>query len=211
MPLLNPRELRIQIRRIAQEALNLFPEHLQAEPSNVKINAAGSTAFAQQPRGRRMPPLLSEFVAFQTLETHERPPLDHKLCLSHAWHNVPAHAKFLSSECLSGEKKDDSKPTYKLKFGIYRSPKQWLDDASQLQHPFDLYHAVPDEMLGVILEVSTLGPVEIAKRRTATLRKWIAWAKELEGDEQSVKLSMEAGVGSYLATQKNQPFEKDSM
>lgn len=94
--------------------------------------------------------------------------------------------------------KDDSKPTYKLKFGIYRSPKQWLDDASQLQHPFDLYHAVPDEMLRVIFEVLTLGPVEIAKRRTATLRKWIAWAKELEGDEQSLKLSMEAGVEAIL-------------
>jgi hypothetical protein len=107
MPLLNPRELRIQIRRIAQEALNLFPEHLQAEPSNAKINAAGSTAFAQQPRGRRMPPLVSKFVAFQTLEIHERLPLDHKLCLSHAWHNVPAHAKLLSSECL-GERRQQA-------------------------------------------------------------------------------------------------------
>ena len=69
-----PRELCIQIRRIVQEALNLFPEHLQADPTNVRVNAAGSVALAQQPRGKRMPPLVSEFVAFQTLETHERPP-----------------------------------------------------------------------------------------------------------------------------------------
>ena len=193
-----PRELRIQIRRIVQEALNLFPEHLQADPTNVRVNAAGSIALAQQPRGKRMPPLVSEFVAFQTLETHDRPPLDHKMCLSQPWHNIPAHAKLLSSECISGDNKDDSIPTYKMRFGIYRSPKQWLDDAMQLQHPFDLYHAVPDEMLRVIFEVLTLGPAEIARRRTATLNKWIGWAKELEEDEQALKLSMEKGVEAIL-------------
>jgi len=37
-----------------------------------------------------------------------------------------------------------------------------------LQHPFDLYHAVPDETLRVIFEVLTLGPAEIARRRAAT-------------------------------------------
>ena len=63
-----PRALCIQIRRIVQESLNLFPEHHQASPNCVSHNAAGSTALNVQPRGKRMPPLISEFVAFQTVE-----------------------------------------------------------------------------------------------------------------------------------------------
>ena len=53
-------------------------------------------------------------------------------------------------------------------------------------------------MLRVIFEVLTLGPAEIARRRTATLNKWIGWAKELEEDERALKLSMEKGVEAIL-------------
>lgn len=93
-----PRELCIQIRKIVQEALNLFPEHLQAAPGLVTTNAAGTTAMQLQPRGRRMPPLIAEFVAFQIIESHDSPPLDSKSCLQRPWHHLPIHAKLLSVE-----------------------------------------------------------------------------------------------------------------
>eukprot|EP00435_Cladocopium_sp_Y103_P062683 s616_g24.t1 len=198
-----PRELCVQIRKIVQEALNLFPEHSHAVPGAVSHNAAGSVALATQPRGRRMPPLISEFVAFQMITTADPPPLDAKSCLTKPWHHLPIHAKLLSLERLSGEGGADSKPSkYRYKFGIFRSPKQWIDDAIQLQHPFDLYHAVPDELLKVVFDVLTLGPVEIAIRRTNTLKQWINMSKRLEAEECRLKASMEPGVESILRPKK---------
>ena len=124
-----PRVLCLQIRRIVQESLNLFPEHQQASPQCVSHNAAGSTALSTQPRGRRMPPIISEFVAFQTVESGERPPLDAKSCLTKPWHHLPMHAKMLSIENISGDNGgidsrdnggiDSSHSKFRYKFGMW--------------------------------------------------------------------------------------------
>ena len=73
-----------------------------------------------------------------------------------------------------------------------------MDDAVQLKHPFDLYHAVPDELLKVVFDVLTLGPAVIARRRAATLKRWITMARDLEGSEKALKSRMESGVESIL-------------
>ena len=145
-----------------------------------------------------MPPLISEFVAFQTIESHEPPPLDSKSCLSRPWHQLPQFAKLLSVEKVSGGDSNRQQQNCKYKFGIFRSAKQWVDDAVQLKHPFDLYHAVPDELLKVVFDVLTLGPAVIARRRAATLKRWITMARELEGSEKSLKSRLEPGVESIL-------------
>ena len=195
-----PRALCLQIRRIVQESLNLFPEHQQASPRCVTHNAAGSTALNVQPRGKRMPPLISEFVAFQTVEASDPPPLDAKSCLTQPWYHLPIHAKLLSIENVSGDggSIDSSHNKIRYRFGIFRSPKQWVDDAVHLQHPFDLYHAVPDVLLRVVFDVLTLGPAEIALRRATTLKRWVNIAHKLEKDENMLKQNMEPGVESIL-------------
>ena len=150
------------------------------------------------PRGKRMPPLISEFVAFQTIITNDPPPVDSKSCLTKPWHHLPAHAKMLSLEILSGENKKDSCKRVRYKFGIFRGPKQWIDDAIQLKHPFDLYHAVPDELLTVVFEILSLGPAEIATRRAARLKHWVGVAGSLEAEELNLKRNMEPGVEAIL-------------
>jgi len=195
-----PRALCLQIRRIVQESLNLFPEHQQASPGCVTQHAAGSSALNVQPRGKRMPPLISEFVAFQTVEASDPPPLGAKSCPTQPWHHLPTHAKLLSIENVSGDGGgiDSKDRTIRYRFGIFRSPKQWVDDAVHLQHPFDLYHAVPDVLLRVVFDVLTLGPAEIALRRAATLKRWVNIAHKLDKDEIMLKQNMEPGVESIL-------------
>ena len=192
-----PRALCVQIRKIVQEATNLFPEHSQASPMVVTTNAAGSAALNTQPRGRKMPPLISEFVAFQTIISNDPPPLDAKSCLSTPWHHLPAHAKLLSLERLSGEKVENSNRV-KYRFGIFRSPRQWIEDAIQLKHPFDLYHAVPDGLLKVVFDVLVLGPVAVAAKRAAKLKQWLGLAKKFEAEEIEMKKGTEPGVESIL-------------
>ena len=131
---------------------------------------------------------------------HDPPPLDAKSCLTKPWYHLPTHAKMLSIENVSGDGGgiDSSHSKNRYRFGIFRSPKQWVDDAVHLQHPFDLYHAVPDVLLRVVFDVITLGPAEIALRRASTLKRWVELAHKLEKDEVKLKQNMESGVESIL-------------
>ena len=76
--------------------------------------------------------------------------------------------------------------------------KRWIEDAIQLKHPFDLYHAVPDGLLKVVFDVLVLGPVAVAAKRAAKLKQWLGLAKKLEAEEIELKKGMEPGVESIL-------------
>ena len=53
-------------------------------------------------------------------------------------------------------------------------------------------------LLRVVFEILSLGPAEIANRRTAKLKQWISLAKSLELEEAKLKESMEPGVAAIL-------------
>lgn len=189
-----PRKLALKIVEIVQHSLQLFPEPIAATPGNVTDNAAGHVSTAQQPRGHKMPPVISEFAATQTIFATDKPPVDAKNCLSRDWRGVPQFAKLLNLT----ESGEGISRRYKCDFGVFRSPLQWITEALSLEHPFDTYHAVSDAVLIALFETLTLGANEIARRRTATLRKWISMAKELETDEQELRSGMESGVKEVL-------------
>ena len=148
-----PRALCAKIVDIVQQHLQLFPAATQASVLNVPHNAASAVSSAQQPRGRKMPPLLSEYAAVSQLQTRTPPPLDSKSCLRHAWHGVPQFAKLLQCE----ESGDDECRRYNCTFGIFRSPLNWITDSLKLEHPFDVFHAVPDTLIHALFNNLTGG------------------------------------------------------
>ena len=50
------KQLCVQVVSIVQNALQLFPQKFEADPSNVAVNHKGMIAMQKQPAGRRMPP-----------------------------------------------------------------------------------------------------------------------------------------------------------
>ena len=88
--------------------------------------------------------------------------------------------------------------SFNCTFGIYRTPTSWIREAKLIEHPFDVYHAVPEHLLRVLFECLTMGPASIMKKRNALLNKWIGWASEMNLQESQLKLSMEAGVREIL-------------
>ena len=189
-----PKQLCAKIVDIVQKALNLFPSASQASHATVSFNAAASTSTHKQPRGRKMPPILSEFVAVTTIQVSEKPPLDSKHCLTSAWHGVPQFSKLLQCD----ESGENESRRYNCTFGVFRSPLQWITDSLLLEHPFDVFHAVPDNLIIALFNNLTWGPAAVVEHRAQVLRKWLRRAKELEGDEIQLKNNMDPGVRSVL-------------
>ena len=92
-----------------------------------------------------MPPLISEFERFETIIAASMPTTDAKGCLTACLQHVPSGSKLLSFS-----KKGEGESSLVLKFGIYRTPMTWIDRSLTLHHPFDNFHAVPDQMLDVL-------------------------------------------------------------
>ena len=189
-------ELCRKIVAIVQTDLNLWPDKPQASPDNVGINQRGQIALQKQPRGRRMPPIMPEFVAQTTIKLDQMPPLDNKACLKHTVQGVPQFSKLLGFEKVGD--KNGLQVQYKCKFGIYRPPVVWVRDACKLVHPFDQYHAVPDSMLEVIFWMLTSPPDAVVKFRADCLKRWLSLAANLEQKENEHKLALEPGVRAVL-------------
>ena len=188
-----PRELALQVVYIVSNALNIFPNSSHATIENTPANAAGSVATAKQPRGQRMAPIVSEFAAVTTVSSEQKPSLDSKQRLTTTWHGVPKGAKLLKKFASGGENS-----RFNCTFGIYRTPLSWIQEAKKVDHPFDVFHAAPEQLLRVLFDVVTLGPVAIMQRRNEKLNKWLTWAAELNVQEGELKSTMEPGVREIL-------------
>lgn len=191
------KQLCVQIVSIVQNALQIFPQKVEADATNVAINHKGMIALQKQPSGRRMPPLISEFERFETITAATMPVTDSKGCLTACLQHVPTGSKLLSFA-----KRGEDESSFVLKFGIYRTPWQWIDRALALKHPFDTFHAVPDQMLDVLSFILTTAPAEVCKFRISKLKLWMSWAEELDAQEKEHKEQLDPEVGKILAPKR---------
>ena len=174
-----PRELAKQVVHIASHAFQLFPDPSQATTMNTPVNAAGAVSSAKQPRGQRMAPILSEFAAVTTISSVDKPPLDSKQRLIvHHGRALPRALNY-SSVFQVGVRRVVS---------TVHLASSWIKEAKRIEHPFDVYHAVPDHLLRVSFDVLTMGPATIMKRRNTLLNKWISWAPEMNLQENQLKI-----------------------
>ena len=132
------------------------------------VNHKGMIALQRQPSGRRTPTLIAKFERFETIIAVTMPVTDSKGCLTTCFQHVP-----IGSKLLSFAKKGEDESSFVLKFGVYRTPMQWIDRALVLQHPFDTSHAVPDKMLDVLFFILTTAPAEVCHYRASKLKLWM--------------------------------------
>ena len=134
-----------------------------------------------------------------TVQSGAAPPLDDKRQLRAAWHGVAAGSKLLR-EVARGSSGTEQRASYT--FGVYRTFQAYIAAASLLVHPFDAAKALPNGMLRAIFATLTEGPVATIRHRMSTLRKWTAWAKELEPAESALRESMRPAVPGVLGNKR---------
>ena len=78
----------------------------------------------------------------------------------------------------------------KVTFGVYHDPQEFVAAACKVQHPSNLEILVPD-MLREAVKRNVSTPADVlARGRTETIRKWIAWGNELQLEEENLKASL---------------------
>ena len=112
-------------------------------------------AAANQPRGRKVPSLLSEYDAVLTL------PADTQIS---DWH------KLLRYNFEGGEHGTSSALPV---VGVFRSPEKYVQEALQLKHPVDRHDSIPDVLLNSIRYHFERSPDQIAKERVVAIRNII--------------------------------------
>ena len=197
-------ELAMQIMQIVCQSLPIACQSVcKPSPTPLPLNLRGSIALGKQPRGRQLPPLVSEFKHLATFALASLPALDDKQKLLEPFRGLPAGSKLITplkkrGTAERGDQNQDEKPCLQYTFGVYRSPLEFVREASLLVHPFDLFHALPDIMLVVIFRNLTEGLANVASRRANILKEWTGWAKELAGKERKLHSNLEKGVAAVL-------------
>ena len=81
-----------------------------------------------------------------------------------------------------------------VKYGIYYTPEQHIEQALGLQHPSLTECAIPDDVKVAAFNLFTKGHTELAKMRVQKMMRWTALKKELEEQEKEMRKSLDADV-----------------
>ena len=138
-----------------------------------------------QPKGRKTPQLIPEFLDVVTCMLDSIPTLDHKRNLTHAHGPIPAGSRLLRTEADKGVS-----GKFLCVFGIYRNMAQFVECARALWHPFDELRNLPDRMIRALFSNLAEAPHQLTKSRCQFLRKWAKRAASLQTAEHELHESM---------------------
>ena len=140
-----------------------YPAELCQEVAHLLATSAGLPPPLEPPSGPRAPwpqqrgsrRLMTEFLEFRSEPPSDRP------------------FKELTSSVGGSSGR----------FGVYRTPDEFLSCAAELQHPFDSQHCVPDAVKRNIFRRLTEGPSAFAEDRLRLYNKLNQMEKELRYEE----------------------------
>ena len=149
------------------------PDDLRGDLSADQQNRLTKSRVFRQAQGKKIPPIVSEFK--QVVELSNKPGEDDKTCKLIRQFNRGAEGSNLEA---SGKV---------FIVGEYRNPTEFLEAAISAGHPLDMRTTIPDVTLRAIFDILVLGPVQISKKRIATLHEVRTMAAELEESEKSLE------------------------
>ena len=167
-------------------------------PSLLSASKAGAQV---QPRGRRFPPIISEFAYTMSVSSATAPPLDSKNCLPRPWQSVPAGSKLVRESVERGGSRLPEGSKFYV-FGVYRSMQAFFSEAKLVVHPFDSARSLPDGLLRVLFDTLTKSLVDTMKHRLAKLQHWRSLAQQLEPAETKLRSSMDPCVRRVLGQKR---------
>ena len=117
------------------------------------------------------------------------------------------HASFLIKLGFLLDRKKQPQPagangTTKAVIGVYRTPEQFVADAVKVGHPTQLSSLLPAEIRGAVRKIHRVGEANVAKERTATLRRWVGMAADLEAAEEEFKRDLPKYRKDVLASKR---------
>ena len=180
--------------------------------NDVKLNQVGA---GKQPRGKVLPPLLSEFAAvFSVVAKTDILPGIGKL--EKQWHIspsaqvrgpyainfFPAGSKVLRSKFQGGNNADRGDNFNEIAICVHWEPSIIVKMVIEKQHPREVLQVIPDNLADTIEVITHTSDVDVARCRTVEVRKWVIKAKEFIDQEDKLKSSLDDHCKKILASKK---------
>lgn len=147
------------------------------------------------PRGRALPQLISEFESVSEV-----------ICTELV---VPKNSRLLRRFWRKGESAASDSPAEMINIlGRWRTPEKFVEEALQVQHPYDSLVLVPDELKVALFNILTLGPLGIARKRTSAVMDLNSDIKKLSKDERALHDTLDPYCERILAKQRLLLFKK---
>ena len=108
---------------------------------------------------------------------------------------------------VDGMALQDSASALKV-FGVPWEPWDFVDTAKQFLHPLAVERVLPEVLKEAVHTHQTLDALNLAKLRLREAYKWNVLAKQLQGEEDDLKASMDPEVRSAVAGKRIVLFEK---
>ena len=152
---------------------------LVLNPTMSKLEEDSRVATGKQARGRKIPPLISEFDETKIIRRRDgdAPLLDDKNHLTADFHGVPTGSKLLWKAPVN--KGESTKSKTMRVFGIFRDLASFLKLAKDVQHPFDSFRAVPPEILKVVRNIFFRTSFVDYEKETGKAAVLAAWCKRI--------------------------------
>ena len=165
----------------------------------------------RQPRGKLSPLLVAEFkhkvlvtsteVIVPKVITDLVPP---------PFQGVPLHAKLISSRTEVALKGDKGEKQVQIsEFGVYRTPDEFIEFASGLQHPLDSPQVLEPANLRAMLAIRDWPASEVVAFRASNLRKYTNLAVKLMDEEKQLRETMDPQVNDVAERKALGPFPTD--
>jgi hypothetical protein len=84
------------------------------------------------------------------------------------------------------------------KFGVYRTPLEFVSEAKSLVHPFDQPYALDADSLQAAFDILTRGKIDTLKFRATALARYSALAKQLAAEESNLHDSLDKEVAKVI-------------
>ena len=173
------------------------PSFAQQEETIQALRASTSL----QPR-RGLPPMVSEFSkVLQWPKDQPLPPLSRTL-------STPFRGWIASTKSAEAFPKPDQSDKEYVTIGIHRSPEAFVEAAVKVGHPTELQTIFPKSIRQAVDASISVSQMDLAKQRTAELRRWALLAEECKPLEKSLKDGMTARRKTVLSEKRLVLFER---
>ena len=179
------------VQTAVQRHYNLEPAILPRLKDLLKMKLASQSV--------RHPPLIPEYKQF----LHSDVPIEiesHKLLAAPS----PTGA---STEQPSPGEQPAKRARSMYKYGVWHSPREFLDKAQQISHPMDGPEYIHEVTLKAIERVVDTDPIELAKKRLAEIFRLRQLSNELKDKEAALKATMEPDVAKCVKDKHISLFE----
>ena len=187
---------------LAMAFLDELGKHRELHLQDDLMDHANKISAESQPRRTKGPLLVAEFKTkvVVSCRASDDPPQVIPEDAPFPWQGVPVGSKRLDVQPISDELGGEDR--LKVTFGVYFSPEEFIINAQQLRHPFDIPLPLDEANLESIAFILQHGPACVAKHRAEMLSHYVRRAKELQKEEAALHARLDKMLQPVLQSKR---------